>query len=235
MIQIPEIKNIYPAFILLSFIIPFSIIFIRNKNKYKKSVLFYSFLTAFLCAMTGGIIYHAITQFINEISLSLGLSSYGGAIGLILSVFIYDKILKKEKDLNVSDELRRNLKEEYLMHIPLIYSISKLACGFNGCCYGLMYTGSLSISYDNINSYFPIQFIEVVCFFSIYIFTTHLLRKNPDKVYITFVISAIVKAALECFRNGYSGININQTVSLFIIIVCLFILYGKGDRQIEKA
>lgn len=235
MIHIPEIKNIYPAFILLSFIIPFSIIFIKNKNKYKKSVLFYSFLTAFLCAMAGGIIYHTITQFIDGIPLSLGLSSYGGAIGLILSVFIYDGILKNEKSLNISDELRRNLKEEYLMHIPLIYSISKLACGFNGCCYGFMYTGPLAVTYDGVNSHFPIQFIEVIYFFLIYFFTTHLLRKNPDKVYITFIISAIAKAALECFRNGYSGFNINQTVSLIIIIICLIILYKKGDRQIEKA
>lgn len=228
MIHIPKIKYIYPIFILLSFIIPFLIIFFKNKDKYKKSVLFYSFLTAFLCAMIGGFIYNFIFTF------TFGLSSYGGAIGLILSVFIYDKIISKEKDLNISEELRRHLKEEYFMQIPLIYSISKLACGFGGCCYGFMYTGPLSVTYDGTNSFFPVQFLEVVYFFLIYFFTTHLLRKNPDKVYITFIISAIAKAALECFRSGYSGINGNQIVSLIIIIICLFILYQKGEKQVEK-
>lgn len=230
MINIPKIGHIYPIFILLSFIIPFIIIYFRNKDKYKSEYLFYGFLTVFICSVAGGFLFHFFTN-----NFAFGLSSYGGAIGFIIAAFLYPKLVSSEKYTNISDELcqkqHKHLRNEFLIHIPLLYSISKIACGLNGCCHGFEYSGLISVSYNGINSYFPVQFIETICFFLIYLAGVTLLENNKNKVLIILMISAMSKAALEYFRYGYSGININQIVSILFVVATIIILIKRRESN----
>lgn len=234
MILIPEIKLVYPIILLLSFIIPFILIYLRNKNKIKKEVLLDSFLTAFICSMSGGMLYHMIAEYITNKEFKFGLSAYGGAIGLILSVFLYNKLFLNGRPYRVSNKVKNTLKSEYFVHIPLIYAIGKLACGFNGCCLGYASTGRISITYDNIISYFPVQFVETIVFFLIYLIGITVLKENKNKVLIIFILSAAAKACLECLRYGYTGFNINQVVSFIIIAVCTTLILTKRKPSKKK-
>lgn len=230
MLHIPNFTHIYSVFIILSLVIPFVIIYIRNRYKFREGILFYSFFVAFTGAIIGGILYHIAAEFIVNRKLSIGLSSYGGALGLIAAIYFYNYFFMKRN----SSTLKRILREEYFIHIPLIYSISKLACGFNGCCCGIIYNGPFSVTYDGITSHLPVQFIESAYFFLIYLFAVKLLNKRDDKVELTFALSALIKAMLECLREGYTGININQVVSLIIAMFCVTVMVRR-DNNFEKA
>lgn len=223
---IPKIKYIYPIFILLSFFIPFLIIYLKNLKikRYSKRFILYSFLCSFLCAIYGGFVVTIISSLITKHKIEFGLSSYGGAIGLILSIWVYKKIVKKtHPSINT-----KPLSAEYITHIPLMYSISKLACGFNGCCVGIEYSGPLAVTYDGATSYLPFQFIETIIFLLIYLFTI----KKFNNIYFIILLSGISKFVFEFFRYGYTGLNINQIISLVFVVFAITRLFNASRNSI---
>lgn len=159
--------------------------------------------------------------------LTLGVTSYGAVIGAILSLLIFSKLYKK------------NFKE--ILYIftpgfPLMYAIGKLGCLFAGCCYGIEYNGIGSISYEFSNvapkgvSLFPIQFVEAIVFFVIFIYIMIKYRKNQIN-FVTLgkgsILCGTSKFILDFFRMSHIGkiISINQLISIFFITVGILTLY----------
>jgi len=219
----------YGLFIILSLVLSsiFIIVSLKKKKISNKTIFLSLFMTIYFIIIFG----LSFTQIVNYIqtgkSTTFGLSSYGGAIGLLLSIFIFNIINIKNNE---------NITETYIISLPLFYSISKLGCFFSGCCHGITYNSIFSVLYEldgQVLSYFPIQLLESIVFLCIFIFLNYLSnKKNNYVVYIAIIISAIAKFFLDYLRFSHINqfLSINQIVSIFFIIASLiYIIYKKKE------
>ena len=211
---------IYGIIILISLIIGiiFNYIFLKNnKVQNQKNILFLALL--FIYAFFGGIIFNSIINF-NLETINIGLSSYGGAIGILICSIIFEK-------MNNSNGI---YIKSAVLSLPLIYSISKLACFFSGCCYGIPYNGLFSVVYtEGLNiTLLPIQMIESIAFIIIFIMC-YLNNKNKNIISTTILLSAISKFVLDFFRYSHLNevISVNQIVSIIFIIISIVFIFSK--------
>ena len=214
---------IYGVMILISLLIGilFNCIFLKRNKIEKQHILLYSIMLL-LFALVGGEMINLLTVDIKEYSFKIfGLSSYGGAIGVILASIIFEKINPKDKIFIKSA----------VLSLPLIYSISKLACFFSGCCYGLPYTSKFSVTYiSGLNiPLIPIQLIETIIFMIIFVICI-LLRNNKNVVSITILLSAFAKFFLDFFRYNHLEeiITKNQIISIIFVIIGIIMIIKKN-------
>ena len=220
--------NIYMTCILLSLLIAIIYAFYYlKKDKVDKRLLWLSTTMIIPFTLVGGLMLSYITSPVKDLSfLSLGFSSYGGAIGLIAAVLIYEKISEVKE-----------IKYRYIISIPLIYSISKLGCFFAGCCYGIPYNGPLYVYYPNIIKVklFPIQLLESIVFLIIFVIINIVYNKYKNKYIIeyTIIIGAIAKFLLDFLRYSHLNIilSVNQWISIILVIVTLIILLKQIYNQ----
>ena len=204
--------SLYAPWIIVSILIGmlFNNIFLEKKHVEKKYRLFFILILS-IYAIAGGILFNCI---INRTS-SIGLTSYGGVLGIILGALIFGRMETQNKSIYLKSAI---------LSLPLIYSISKLACFFSGCCYGIPYYGFFSITYTyglNI-PLLPIQLIETIVFMFLF-FICLLMQKNSYIVEITIVLSAVVKGLLDFLRYEHlkHSITINQVISMIFVIIGL--------------
>ena len=159
----------------------------------------------------------------------IGLSSYGAIIGILILLIIFAKQYKK----NFKD-----LINNILPAIPLMYGISKIGCFLAGCCYGIKYNGPLSITYKyslsapkNI-SLLPIQIIETITFILIYLYISKKKKENKNIIGITLLLCGLSKFLLDYLRMNHIDkiLTVNQIVSIPFIIIGL-ILYFKEKSE----
>ena len=211
---------IYACMILLSLILGalFIYIYLRKQSIEKKYVLIYILMMVIYSIICGIVLDSIINKRSNSV---IGLSSYGGAIGVILSAIIFEK-------MHSSDGL---IIKSAIISLPLIYSISKIGCFLAGCCYGIPFNGAFSVTYTaglNI-PLVPVQLLETIVFMLIFIVCV-LFRKKYRIIGITLVLSAIGKFLLDFLRYSHLNeiISTNQIISItFIIIGIVLILKPK--------
>ena len=212
------IKNInfpiYYVMILLSLII--SLIYIFKALKENNINIIYNYsLLYMISAFIFGILFTLISHLPK---IEIGLTSYGCGIGVIILSLILRKYL------NIND-----LFKYTIISLPLTYSIAKIGCFFTGCCVGIPYSGILSITYiDKSNiSLFPIQLLETIVFFIVFLICNKLKNKK-NIIYITLIMCSICKLLLDFLRyeHIYKPITINQIISI-LIIGFIVILYKK--------
>lgn len=212
------IKNInfpiYYVMILLSLII--SLIYIFKALKENNINIIYNYsLLYMISAFIFGILFTLISHLPK---IEIGLTSYGCGIGVIILSLILRKYL------NIND-----LFKYTIISLPLTYSIAKIGCFFTGCCVGIPYSGILSITYiDKSNiSLFPIQLLETIVFFIVFLICNKLKNKK-NIIYITLIMCSICKFLLDFLRyeHIYKPITINQIISI-LIIEFIVILYKK--------
>ncbi|MDO4376246.1 MAG: prolipoprotein diacylglyceryl transferase [bacterium] len=160
----------------------------------------------------------------------IGLSSYGAAIGIIILLIIFAKQYKKN-----FKELINNI----LPAIPLMYGISKIGCFLAGCCYGIKYNGPLSITYKyslsapkNI-SLFPIQIIETITFILIFLYISKKKKENKNIIGISLFLCGLTKFLLDYLRMSHAGkiLSINQIVSIPFIITGLILYFKEKSKN----
>ncbi len=215
---------IYMTMILLSILLAFIFIgYNLKKNKVPNNIILLSLFMNICFIFVGGKYYSIFTSSKSMNFIEAPLSSYGGAIGLLLSMFIFNKIYDKHKKL---------FNTLYIMVLPLIYGISKLGCFFVGCCNGIKYDGLFNVIYvnkDNI-SLFPVQLVETITFVIIFIIGCILYKKKKDYIIsYTIISSALLKFILDYFRESHNNIvlSTNQIVSIIFIIVTILIIIRK--------
>lgn len=166
---------------------------------------------------------------------TMGLSSYGSLLGIIVVVFIFSK------------QFKRPLKDMFyiiLPAIPLIYGVGKIGCFLAGCCYGFEYSGPLSITYNysldapNGVSLFPVQILETIVFIFIFIYLFITVKKdktNKNLIGKTFIMCGLAKFLLDYFRVNHTGqvISINQVVSIIFILIGIFLIYKNRISKTE--
>ena len=211
---------VYGIIILISLVLGgiFNYIYLKkNKIELQYIILFLTMILLF--AIVGGKFLSILFEKNRELIFSkIGLSSYEGAIGVIVAAIIFEKIYAKDKIFIKSA----------VLSLPLIYSISKLACFFAGCCYGLPCENRFfSVTYtDGLNiPLIPIQLIETIVFGIIFIVCLS-LRNKKNIICITILISAFFKFILDFFRYNHleETISKNQIISIFFILSSIFLI-----------
>ena len=157
--------------------------------------------------------------------MTIGFSSFGAGVGLLLSAFIFEKIIP----------LKGKLVKYSTLSLPLIYGISKLACFFAGCCYGIPYNGLFKVKYPFVMDkfLFPVQLLESILFIILFIILSKLKNKN-NIVYYVIISSAVLKYLLDFFRYDHvnKSITSNQIVCIISIIVLIIYIVSKKLKKI---
>ncbi len=158
--------------------------------------------------------------------ISGGFVFYGGLIGAIAGVILSSKYfsLSAKEQLNI-----------LIPTMPLIHGFGRLGCHIVGCCYGMEYSGHLSVTYTssefapNNVSLFPVQLTESLFDFTLFFVFVILvlIKKYEDKfIYIYLVSYSIVRFTLEflrgdAYRGSFLNISVSQWISIFIWIACI--------------
>ncbi len=211
--------NLYSSIIILSIILGLLYIykFTKKENKrFPHAILYFMLYISF--AFYFGKLYTALTEHMNGNYLTMGLSAYGGLIGTIVSAIIFEKL----------QPINGTLTKYTILSLPLVYSVSKIACFLAGCCGGIPYSGFLHVIYPqrlNIPQ-FPIQLVETIVSLIVFLIC-HKLRNKKNITYITIILIAIVKASLDFLRYDHLTVKIsaNQIFS-FILITITILIYG---------
>ena len=171
-----------------------------------------------------------------------GLASHGGALGLIIALFIYS----------------RKTKHAILDTIDLIAVVAGLGAGFirlanlmNSEIVGMPSSKSWAFVFERIDHIprHPAQLYEAICYFFIFVFMLFLYKTKraelKNGVFFGIVLCLIftarffiefVKENQVAFESGMQ-FNMGQLLSLPYITVGLgFIIYGihKSKRQLKK-
>ena len=218
-----NIFQIYYIIILLAIIISYiSINFIEKLTKMERLYL----LSCYVFSMFGMIIgakVLSIAEVImfhkNEyITIFSGFSYMGGVLGFFIFNKVYNLIYK-----NMPSKIS-NLE---LLAVPLIYSISKIACFKVGCCAGI----------NNI----PIQIIESIIYFIIFIVFVVLYKKYincrsiSNWCLICLCVSRFMVDFYRSERNGiFSNVDLTQIICGIIIVLCVIELCKMKPQKYIK-
>lgn len=156
--------------------------------------------------------------------INLGLTSYGAIFGSLLFIILFCFQFKK----SIKDTLFI-----FIPSIPLMYSIGKIGCFLAGCCYGIQYNGLFKIIYKyskeapNSVYLFPVQLIEAIVFFIIFIYL--IIQHKRDRfdsktLSIAFMVCGIAKYILDFFRMSHTKLfSFNQIISVLFVIFGIFL------------
>ncbi len=220
---------IYVTIIVLSIIIGLIYIFVSiKKEKEWKPLVGLYFILSFYMILAFGIL---LSYLINPTKLDIfhpGLTSYGGAIGLLGSALIFERIIN----------LNGKLIKYSILSLPLIYSVSKIGCLLAGCCYGIPYNGIGSIIYSSgLNiPVFPIQLLETIVFMIIFIIINK-YKNSKNILLLSIIVMSVFKFLLDFLRyEHYEKVfTMNQMFSLLILIGTSFLLLYKHKKNNVKS
>lgn len=233
---------IYSLIILIAFLINIGVICYIS---YKKNRFNYDLIYLLIFEHIGMIVGAKLYSFFSNSAkydyqfdiFKIGFSSVGAVIGIIIMSIIYIKLFKSSIKMII---------ETFICSIPLIYSIGKIACFLTGCCYGIEYSGPFSITYlysqNNINgiSLFPVQLLESIVFFIIFIISFNIVIKdkvNNKGIGILTIMIFVCKFLLDFLRFTHMKnlISFNQIMCIpFILIGLSLITFKKEYIDIKK-
>ena len=195
---------------------------LKNKKALDKSIILY-FVLYFVFAILVGKLYTFIFYF-NEVSYAkAGLAAYGGLVGTLLASIIYEALYPK-----------KGLVIKYtIISLPLVYGFGKIACFFNGCCYGIPYNGIFSVTYphETNEALFPIQLLEVFVFIALFEIA-NLKQNKKDINYIVLGAIAILKFFIEFLRYAHMNqvLTPNQIFSVILLFITTIVYLYKNKK-----
>lgn len=168
--------------------------------------------------------------------MKLGLSSYGAVFGAIFFILLFCIQFKKSL---------KELLYIFMPSLPLMYAIGKIGCFFVGCCHGIEYDGIFNIVYKYSNvapnniSLFPVQIIETMFFFIIFIYMIikHSKRQfNQNILGISFILCGLAKFLLDFLRISHKNVilSLNQYISILFIVIGIIIYHKNRNRRYNK-
>lgn len=224
----------YAITFMLSFVVSFAMVFVLlRKRGVPANYIGYSMFLNFILILYGAKVFSVITSGFKVTLWNAGISSLGGAIGLLLGIFIFGFMYKEGRPV---------LWESYVTVLPLLYSISKFGCYLVGCCHGIPYSGPLAVTYNGKyiqgGPYFPIQLVESIAFGCIFlvVFILYMRDKRKYLIPIVMILCAVTKFSLEYLREEHIGkiISANQLVCA-IFFVWGVVTINKKRRNIQGA
>lgn len=162
-----------------------------------------------------------------------GIVFYGGLVGLLVS---YNNLSRaKQQEFYIMDILA--------VCIPLFHSIARVGCFFGGCCFGKESQSHIAIKYtatvfnEVVTAYrIPIQLIEAIFNFGLFIYLLHLLlstdwkSKNILRRYL--FLYSIGRFVIEFYRGDLTrgvicAVSFSQVISVLIWFY-LLVTFRKG-------
>lgn len=143
----------------------------------------------------------------------LGMNTAGGTLGLLISVSFFCHMSNSDKWMYM---------KAFILPLPLMYGIGKIACTYAGCCSGLQFN----------NGYvFPIQLVECIVFLCLFIISIYFYRKNKFNPVVAAFIYGIVKILLDFLRETHEKhiISFNQVGCLVVLV--LFVVVSRYLNQ----
>lgn len=182
----------YILIIGISFLIGFIVFYKISKRDHNRLDIAYIYVVNILGFAIGSKLLSLIS---NNIKINIynfinsGYSFLGGIIGSILVVALYCKKYKLDFI---------NILSNFMVIYPLIYSISKIGCFLNGCCYGV-------ININDINHKFPLQLVDsaiMLILFFILLIQSYKQRKSVITMFLSiFNIVRFLEDYFREFRN----------------------------------
>ncbi len=164
-----------------------------------------------------------------------GFVFYGGLFGAILGAAIASRFFR------VSVQEKFN---SLIPILPLDHGFGRIGCYLTGCCYGREYNGPFSIHYTNSLyapnhvSLFPIQLVEGIFDFCLFIVLYSLeIRNQSKKIVDYYLVSYASFRFLAEFARGdiYRGyiykLSLSQWISIFIIVIELGKFFVRKRRD----
>ena len=224
--------SLYPVVILVSFVC--AVLFLNRDLKHrgvsKLNRLLFCFLSAVM-AVAGSKMLTVILAIPQPVSfLSAGMSSYGGAAGVIGAALIYEKI----------ESAHGNFLKSAVLSLPLLYGVAKIACFVTGCCYGLPYSGPFAVTYPGRlhGTYFPVQIAETLVFVALFAVLVVLDRKKGGKGtgLRTVILCAATKFLLDFLRFDHvqHAVTKNQVISILFLAGALIVSFISVKKRKQK-
>lgn len=150
-----------------------------------------------------------------------GIVFYGGLIGVILGIVIVSQY--SEFDSYV-------MLNFFTPVFPLFHGFARLGCLLAGCCYGIPWSWGVVLKGEENIVRFPVQLIESVCCFLIFIMLITHNRKyeqKNDNLVIYLCCYSFCRFALEFLRGDavrgiwFGNLSTAQYISILIFIVCI--------------
>lgn len=152
--------------------------------------------------------------------VEVGFSAIRGIIGAGFALYIVQRFFEKH--------FRRFL-EAAIIALPLMYSISKFSCLLVGCCHGFEYSGALAYVHEG-KSYFPVQLIEIVCFFIITMAFIYVAKRKKNYLIYMPYVALGAKFLLDFLRERQAPfvyISVNQILLLALVLLWGIFLHKK--------
>lgn len=223
---------VYTIFIVLSFVVGLAVaLILMLRDKVPQYVIWCSIALNALMIAFGGMMLSILASGLK----SCGLSSVGGAAGVFAATFIISRIMH---------EYRVQIFKAYGCMIPIMYSVSKLACHFSGCCYGREYSGWMCLHYVGeaerlpVTDVFPVQMCETILFAIISVIGIIIVyvMKKEHGVFALTCMSGIGKLLLDYLRDSHAENmlmpSLNQILCLVIIAAGAVLAYNKKVRRL---
>ena len=146
---------------------------------------------------------------------------YGGLFGGLLVGYKYLKNRKLDTYIPILIPL-----------IPLFHCFGRIGCFLSGCCFGIQSNIGFTYHYApnpaaNGVVRFPVQLIEAILNFFLFVLLTHIQKKGTLKNHILslyLIIYAFIRFFLEFLRGDlirgvYLGLSVSQYISIIILII----------------
>ena len=214
----------------------------KNVNKHA-IILFLSFIglgigaVAFGCLSKICIAIYTNSSILSAFASGVGIVFYGGMTGFVFTFMLLQKKLNKTVDRTVVNILA--------VSIPLFHAFARVGCFFAGCCYGSELNTFISVNYilrgsSEIISVFPVQLVEAILNFVLFLVLWYILKKHSDKVILPIYLFsyAIYRFLLEflrgdTYRGKFGLLSFSQIYSLLIIITIVLFRFRKDRKNGE--
>lgn len=223
--------HVYPIFIALSLLVGQGVVFLSLlRANLPKDIAICTILLNFLCTILGGTFLSSAMSGFQRFG---GVSAIGGAIGMFTAFFIMTRILPRYQSAFL---------EANVLALPIMYSVSKLACHFSGCCYGMHYQGPFHMRYEGTAKHlptgniFPIQLLESIVFLLVFLLALWMIYKSHFTHDITYLLLLYcgIKFVLDYLRDSHAGqlgLSINQWLCLTIGAIVIARFYQQKKRS----
>lgn len=215
----------YILIIGISFLISFIVFYKISKRDYTRLDIAYIYVVNILgfairsklLSLISNSIKINIYNFINS-----GYSFLGGILGSILFITLYCKKYKLDFI---------SIFSNFTVIYPLIYSISKIGCFLNDCCYGI-------ININNINYKVPLQLFDSTIMLLLFIILlVQYIKQKKLEIFMFFSVFGIVRFVEDYFREIRNIIifdfTLEQILCGVLIITSVSIIIFKIYKKIN--
>lgn len=160
---------------------------------------------------------------------------YGGMLGALAGVYVAARILRCSGS---------TLMDALLPALPLGQAFGRVGCFMAGCCYGLPSSVGVfmhSAAAPSGIRLFPIQLVESVCTFALFVLLVRMRRDSPPGRLLGTYLSGygMARFAIEFYRGdavrGFIGpLSVSQWISLGCIAAGTYLLW-KAHRMDSAA